>query len=362
MKVKTKRPHLFLELLCQLRTPGFLYLIGLLLLALLGHSTYALIGTSSTDPAEAFISFEQMLPSVFTVSLLFAVILVLRAFSPLHSRSASDFYDALPVSRGRLCLLRLGAASLWYLSVLAITFGFSVLLYILSFAYDRIDFSSALFGLLHCAVIGCFLMALTAFGMAVTGKLLPMLAVLCLGIYFPYVFMTRLAVLFESLVTRSHASTSSVLVPLWKMLQQIHRLSDRLLPITYSDSAEGIPTLVYPLFLTVILVVLSYICCSRRRSESAGQPTVRPWVNSVNRILLGVMILWLGILPVSGRVLHGMWFFFLSIMVTVGYEVLTVGNWKRVPKALVLYLPTLLLAWLIPYWVASILEKLVIAG
>lgn len=289
MKKSCFSRRLYLEGLRQLRLPGIiggLLLVLAALLVIIGRAvTHSYLSSiylfNSIDLFSAF----PLLPAV---PLLLAPLMILRLFRFLNKRSSSDFYHGLPENRLSLFLSFFAAAMTWLTGILLLVStitlsGFSIVYH--SYAIQWAESLSFLFNMFAATV---YVSAAFSLCMCITGTVLTNVTASLLLIFLPRLLLSILSwqvtellpLLPEGLSFPLSGSEYQIVFGLFASLGGMQDHS----PLTY------LPGGLYTLILGLLYGVGAAALFLRRKSEAAGLATPNRALQTTLRLLVAFLL------------------------------------------------------------------------
>lgn len=213
--------------------------------------------------------------------MLFAPLLVYAMFSYLNERRASDFFHALPQTRICVYVSFMSSVLTWIVSVLAASTLVNLILWSFS-SRQRVDAQTVLMTFLGFLILGMAMAGFMALAMTVTGTTVANWLVFLL-----FCLFIRLCGIF---FLNGFSTLTPMFVPEKSWLGLLDW--DSFLPnVLLTNMFWSRPALdgmgrifLYWFFVAVLLLVLSAVAYSRRRSENAGKSAPNRLTQHIYRI------------------------------------------------------------------------------
>ncbi len=271
----------------------------------------------------------EALPLCYVMALL-APVIVLRMFSFLNSRSASDFYHAIPQKRICLYLCFAAAAVTWTVGITVVCGASSLI------AWNLVPFKHLSLGTAARCVFSQTALALLTSGCALLGAAVA-------GNVFSAIFASAAVFGMPVLLINSFGNLIDEFYPAFCYEKSVFYYcgSKGFLPVTSTEdfyNPKGLPVIAaYVAFL--LLAALAAYAFVKRKSETAEHSTCTPVLQHLLRLSAAFPI-WLLVitLVLDGDYLEVIPFVLVSLIVYLVYELITVRGIKNAVKVLPLFL------------------------
>lgn len=259
-----------------------------------------------------------------TVASYFSPILVLMMFAFLNKRKESDFYHAIPFTRGCVYTSFVAAILTWMWGVLIVSSLSAALVWALC-PYVTFSFGGLLTHMLLACLNAALLAAFTAVAVSLTGTATTAVVTTLLVMW-----SWRLVLLFA----RMSLSDLLRITPINSILGGYLKFSF-LLPISIIVGEVTTPMVIYAVVITLALFALGGLLYSKRRSELAGRSVPGRLVHNLLRCLITLP---LGLLLTyqfigSSDFTTTLVVFICMLLVFYLYELLTTKSARRMFRA-----------------------------
>ncbi len=259
-----------------------------------------------------------------TVASYFSPVLVLMMFAFLNKRKESDFYHAIPFTRGCVYTSFVAAILTWVWGVLIVSSLSTALVWALC-PYVTFSFGGLLTHMLLACLNAALLAAFTTVAVSLTGTATTAVVTTLLVMW-----SWRLVLLFA----RMSLSDLLRITPINSILGGYLRFSF-LLPISIIVGEVTTPMVIYAVVITLALFALGGLLYSKRRSELAGRSVPGRLVHNLLRCLitlpLGLTLTYQFI--GSSDFATTLVIFICMLMVFYLYELLTTKSARRMFRA-----------------------------
>ena len=259
-----------------------------------------------------------------TVASYFSPVLVLMMFAFLNKRKESDFYHAIPFTRGCVYTSFVAAILTWMWGVLIVSSLSAALVWALC-PYVTFSFGGLLTHMLLACLNAALLAAFTAVAVSLTGTATTAVVTTLLVMW-----SWRLVLLFA----RMSLSDLLRITPINSILGGYLKFSF-LLPISIIVGEVTTPMVIYAVVITLALFALGGLLYSKRRSELAGRSVPGRLVHNLLRCLITLP---LGLLLTyqfigSSDFTTTLVVFICMLLVFYLYELLTTKSARRMFRA-----------------------------
>ncbi len=291
MKRNCFSPRLYWEGIRQLRLMGILFTVGVSLITVFSPIAEYIASLERETVTAQQVGCFEMNPLIVLAFCIVAPFLTLNLFSFVNKRESSDFYHAVPATRGCLFLSFFAAVVTWLLLFTAVTTALSVLCHAIFPSLFIINYASVCIISLNCFIGGIFIAACVAIAMSLTGTLLMNVLLALLLIFLPRTLLWVTADVITSAFPLVGSGSMDFLpfldfsynIPVGYVFQYMFG-STANNPLTQWSSS------VYTLVIAVIYLIIALLLFRRRRSEGAGHAAPTPLLQAVYRVLVGFTI------------------------------------------------------------------------
>lgn len=325
MKKKIISFGVYRETLRRLSALGIIFTVIMCFLSAVQPFTVSIL------PGTKMIDLGGICP-FFILYVFAAPIMSLAAFGWVNTRRGSDFYHSLPYSRECVYISMMSAVMSWVIGILLVSAGVgtavcTLLLRRVTFIYSTIPVT------VLSAAAACLLSACTAsLAVSITGTFFSNIVVTLLIAFAPRAVI--------SLVVSAVLDRTPYLVkqnlPLF-LNNKCNILFDSITGIfTGSTGINAWKAALYTAVLGAVYFALSVILFRARRSESAGTPSARPFLQHVYRITLALFLS----LPTLAEIadsgspsVGGIIWFGVVVILYFAYELVTTKKWSNLLRA-----------------------------
>ncbi len=278
---------LYREGLRSLRVFGIITTVLLTLYSVVAVVSLVLEAMYITGVGEDYVEYASLTTVNPLLVLLFCVVaplMTIMAFSFTANRAASDYYFAIPKTRGCIFFSFFGAVMSWVIFAATVS---SVLPLIISLIFNKyivINILASLVFFLEVMVAAFFVASAVTIAVGVTGNLITTVLVALMIIFLPRIFIMVISNI--SLMNLPIVDTISA-VPLLSFKHQIP--FGFVLSIFYEGGFYTAPTLsafIYTLAVGIIYLILGYAFFLRRNSEASGKSAATNKLQAIFRICL----------------------------------------------------------------------------
>lgn len=362
---------MYIESLKQLKIIGIVSMIILCLDSILspvsnaiGYKNSLSLGDDIKLPVR--VTFDA---TGFLICLLFIVVvpvMMLTIFHYLTKRNASDFYHAIPQTRGCVFLSYFAGVVTWVFTILAVYVSTMLITLQINSKYFSVNY-----GLVFKSTVGLFAVCLLvasaiAVAISITGTLFSNITVTGIILFIPRIII--LAVSSEVLSLLPFANDNSV-IPFMDMKYNLlfnffndfleNGFNGETLVLGngstfysgYYGSTEmkgyglsGTCGIIYTLILAAILFILAYFMIKRRKSESAGNAAPNRAVQAVYRIAITMVVCIPGIIMIFDKIIGNestmgsnieiVTFYIIAFVVYFLYELISTKKIKNIIRAI----------------------------
>ncbi len=352
IEIKNMKPEigfnkkLYLDGIRQLRLVGLMGLVVLCAAAVLTAIGYHIdrsgyvydeLGNMIKRAPEG-LSLYQIHWSLFITFPVLVPVMTMMLFDFLNHRNASDFYHAIPDTRGTLYISYAAAILSWIGAIIGISTLLSV--FCISILPGYYVLWSGVAKSLFLIISACVLvMGGVTIALGLTGTRMSNLMVTLIILFLPRLFVTVIMYILEEMMPFvAWEYSSSLFNPRYDLIAGILlSLFSGINPFQYGSSG------VYSLFLGLIYLAAGYVIFMRRKSESAGHAAITPKMQSVFRLSVSMMICLLPIYYLAqswadSDVLDGdtlfiiMVFYVIAVFAYFIYELMTTGKLRAFKK------------------------------
>ena len=274
-----------------------------------------------------FITFPVLVP-----------VMTMMLFNFLNHRNASDFYHAIPDTRGSLYISYSASILTWIGAIIGISTLFSVISVSLLPTYYIIW--SGVPKVLFLIISACVLvMGGVLIALGLTGTRMSNLMVTLIILFLPRVFVTVIMYILEEMMPFvAWEYSTSLFNPRYDLIAGLPiALFSGINPFQYGGSG------VYSLILGLIYLMVGYVIFIRRKSESAGHAAISPKLQGVFRLAVSLMICllpmyyisncWVDLDYLDGETLFIILVFYvIAVLVYFIYELMTTGKLRAFKK------------------------------
>lgn len=274
-----------------------------------------------------FITFPVLVP-----------VMTMMLFNFLNHRNASDFYHAIPDTRGSLYISYSASILTWIGAIIGISTLFSVISVSLLPTYYIIW--SGVPKVLFLIISACVLvMGGVLIALGLTGTRMSNLMVTLIILFLPRVFVTVIMYILEEMMPFvAWEYATSLFNPRYDLIAGLPiALFSGINPFQYGGSG------VYSLILGLIYLMVGYVIFIRRKSESAGHAAISPKLQGVFRLAVSLMICllpmyyisncWVDLDYLDGETLFIILVFYvIAVLVYFIYELMTTGKLRAFKK------------------------------
>lgn len=337
---------LYLDGIRQLRLVGIMGLVVLCTAAVLTAVGY-FINTPGyyidemgniVNRAQVGLSLYQTHWALFLTFPILVPVMTMILFSFLNHRNASDFYHAIPDTRGTLYISYVAAIFSWIGAIIGISTALSV--FCISILPDYYVVWSGVPRALFLIVAACVLvMGGISIALGLTGTKMSNLLVTLIVLFLPRIFVTVVMyILADMMPFVAWEYSSSLFNPRYDLIAGLPlALFSGGNPFQYGSSG------VYSLVLGLIYLAAGYVIFLRRKSESAGHAAITPRLQSAFRLIVSMTIC---LLPmyfiaecwVDSDVIDGdtlfviLVFYVIAVLAYFIYELMTTGKLRSFKK------------------------------
>lgn len=279
---------LYIDALKQLRLIGFISLAILMIVSILMPVGRVIeMNQNLNNDMPVVITTMRACVFMYGIFIVFAPLVTLYMFSFLTKRNSSDYFHSFPLKRGSLYNTYYLAVVTWisfitFFTTVAIGITYSIFHSYFLFSYaNLIKFSFSIF------VCSLLVSATIVMACSVTGTIFTNIVVTGLILFLP-----RLILLIAvSMVTSSlQILVRTNVLPL---LDYNYNLVFSSLSYFYDRSTGGsyqMNGIIYTLILAMIYIIIGRILFIRRKSETAGNPSANPVLQSLIRVGIAIPI------------------------------------------------------------------------
>ena len=337
---------LYLDGIRQLRLVGIMGLVvccAAALLTAMGYhintSMYVIdeLGNMIRRAPQGLTLFQAHWSLVLTFPILVPV-MTMMLFNFLNHRNASDFYHAIPDTRGTLYISYSAAILTWIGAIIGISTLLSVISVSLLPTYYIIW--SGVPKTLFLIIAACVLvMGGVLIALGLTGTRMSNLMVTLIILFLPRVFVTVVMYILEEMMPFvAWEYSTSLFNPRYDLIAGLPiALFSGINPFQYGGSG------VYSLILGLVYMTAGYVIFVRRKSESAGHAAISPKLQGVFRLAVSLMICLLPMYFITScwadsDVLDGetlfiiLVFYVIAVLVYFIYELMTTGKLRAFKK------------------------------
>lgn len=258
-----------------------------------------------------------------TVASYFSPVLVLMMFAFLNKRKESDFYHAIPFTRGCVYTSFVAAILTWVWGVLIVSSLSAALVWALC-PYVTFSFGGLLTHMLLACLNAALLAAFTTVAVSLTGTATTAVVTTLLVMW-----SWRLVLLFA----RMSLSDLLRITPINSILGGYLNFSF-LLPISIIVGEVTTPMVIYAVVIMLALFALGGLLYSKRRSELAGRSVPGRLVHNLLRCLITLPLALLLTYQLNGGDLTTLLVIFICmLLVFYLYELLTTKSARRMFRA-----------------------------
>ena len=287
---------------------------------------------------------NDFIPILILTFAIITPVLVLFAWNFLNKRNTSDFYHSLAYTRLNLYLTKIAAFVLWILIMYASIFLSAAILYKIFKTCYIVNYGSIL-SVFFSEFICCLLCAAAAtLACSITGNIFSNICLTGLILFFPRFIILMVQVTVVSIV---YFASSEHFVSI--LDNSYNMIVGQVFSVFTGSSLDGVINVahskIYTFVLALIYFVTGCLLFIRRKSETAGKPTLSWKLQFVIRTVIGFSISIIGVISFVGAVrnadieksqsiLYVVITFIVAAVVVIVYELIASRKTHRVIKAI----------------------------
>ena len=287
---------------------------------------------------------NDFIPILILTFAIITPVLVLFAWNFLNKRNTSDFYHSLAYTRLNLYLTKIAAFVLWILIMYASIFLSAAILYNIFKTCYIVNYGSIL-SVFFSEFICCLLCAAAAtLACSITGNIFSNICLTGLILFFPRFIILMVQVTVVSIV---YFASSEHFVSI--LDNSYNMIVGQVFSVFTGSSLDGVINVahskIYTFVLALIYFVTGCLLFIRRKSETAGKPTLSWKLQFVIRTVIGFSISIIGVISFVGAVrnadieksqsiLYVVITFIVAAVVVIVYELIASRKTHRVIKAI----------------------------
>ena len=361
--------RMYKEGLAQLALPGVIMAGIFLAIAVLQGWSEILWWTQRSSASWTACTSDAWAPLMFyawTAPFLFSILL----FSFLNSRKKSDFYHAFPLKRESLFFSFAAAIYTWIIATIAVVMAVATALFMLAGAEPTTTMIlNAFFSLATAALYAA---TLSMLAVTLTGTLFSNVAVLLMLLWTPPLLSHLFGEGVQSLVPGLPVGEATF----FGLNLSITLFNPAFLDYGFSTmgitSAGIIADIVWTAFLVLLMLVVSAVLFTRRKSEVAGSSAPNKWLQASYRIVIALppLLLVAHEIAFMGMTLHmgssrGSDLVFsiataviVSLILMCVFELVSTRKWRNLLKIPLSFLMTLALTFIFVgfVWAVAVYE------
>jgi len=350
MKTTIKRKEiwslgLYKESLRRIRIPAVIFFVIAVLSAIIvplatvisrqqGIYTHVLTSLPKVKSAS---DVNPILPACVMIA---AAALTFTLFSFLNKRNSSDFYCSMPHTRLAMYTSRITALITAIASIILIPTGVSAIMLTVFGKYFAAQWDTFFPYMVGCFAASMLICAVFAIAMSITGTILNNVAVAGLIMFLPRTVLTIIVYSVSSkfpLIVDGYIS--ELLYPRINILTGFYDTAFILRDANISLLSAS--SQIYTLCLAVVYFIIGAVLFVKRKSESAERAAPTPFMQSVYRILITMVVCLIpcGLIFNNGitdgyDVFVIVCFYVAALLVYLFYELITTKKWKNLVKCL----------------------------
>lgn len=341
MKKRFINNGIFAAALLRIKTQGIISAIISCVFMLLSFVGKYISITMSNDIYNAVFASEVMgaLPVIITVS---AFIMTLVEFSYLNRRSSCDFFHAIPEKRRTVFFSQTLGVFTVCAAVCLITGAVCGVVGAALISVMKISITEVLVYTLGCVVIAFYVCCATALAMSITGTVFSNIVVTGIIVFFPRLIVSY----FTGSLTLALTSTSFAGNTIYDTFKCLNMASGFIIEPAL---LKNVWAFIYTAAVGIGYAFLGAFLYKKRRSETAGVSAPSRLMQSVYRILLGIMLFfsvtalmfvyeyWIcgkGHVFEAGEILVFLWAYVICAILYFLFELISTKKWKNVLKSL----------------------------
>ncbi|MBQ4563150.1 MAG: hypothetical protein IJA58_01570 [Lachnospiraceae bacterium] len=337
---------LYLDGIRQLKLVGIMGLVVLCAAAVLTATGYHIntpsywvdgFGNTIARPAQGLSLYSAHWALFITFPVLVPV-MTMMLFNFLNHRNASDFYHAIPDTRGTLYISYMASILTWIGAIIGISTALSIFCVSILPGYYIIwsGVPKALFLIIAACVL---VMGGISIALGLTGTRMSNLLVTLIVLFLPRFFVTMIMhILGEMMPFVEWRYSSSLFNPRYNLIAGLPlALFSSANPFGYGSSG------VYSLILGLIYLVAGHVIFLRRKSESAGHAAISRRMQSIFRLSVSLMICLLPMYSITScwansDIMDGdelfivLVFYVIAVLAYFIYELMTTGKLRAFKK------------------------------
>ncbi len=341
MKKRFINNGIFAAALLRIKTQGIIAAIISCVFMLLSFVGKYISITMSNDIYNAVSASEVLgaLPVIITVS---AFIMTLVEFSYLNRRSSCDFFHAIPEKRRTVFFSQTLGVFTVCAAVCLITGAVCGVVGAALISVMKISVTEVLVYTLGCVVIAFYVCCATALAMSITGTVFSNIVVTGIIVFFPRLIVSY----FTGSLTLALTSTSFAGNTIYDTFKCLNMASGFIIEPAL---LKNVWAFIYTAAVGIGYAFLGAFLYKKRRSETAGVSAPSRLMQSVYRILLGIMLFFLvtalmfvyeywicgkGHVFEAGEILVFLWAYVVCAILYFLFELISTKKWKNVLKSL----------------------------
>ena len=349
MKNNTKRKEiwsfgLYKESLRRLKIPAVIFFVIIAAAAVLNPLLRFFASSQYTYPSYT-IDYRPHMTAVnanpfLLVCMIAALTLTYTLFSFQNKRNSSDLYFSQPHSRLAMYTSRITALVTVIAGMILIPTGISAAMFAILKQHFNTQWDTFIPYMAGCFAAAMLICAVFAIAMSITGTILNNVVVAGLIMYLPRTVLTlvvasvcsKFPLIVDGYISKFLSPGINILTGFLEIFLSTNFYDKGIL----SSSAQG-----YTFCLALVYFVIGAVLFCRRKSESAERAAPTPFMQSVYRILITMVVC---LIPCglifnadqigSYEIFVIFCYYFIALLVYLFYELITTRKWKNLVKCL----------------------------
>lgn len=297
---------------------------------------------STGENVVEYIGLSRVNPLLVLLFCVVAPLMTVLVFSFTSNRAASDYYFAIPKSRGCLFFSFFSSVMTWVIFAAVVSSAAPIIISLFCSKYIVVNYLASLVFFLECLVAAFFVAAAVTLAVSVTGTTISTIMVALMIIFLPRIFL-----MVVSNVALSNLPIVGETISAIPMLSYKTQIPFGFVVSTFIEgfyTKPPVSAFIYTLVVGIIYLVLGYFLFKKRESEAASKAAATPMLRAIFRVCLsggvGLVVpavifitlyqeddwLYMGILTAA--------FSILSFVVYCCYELISTKSAKSMVKAM----------------------------
>ncbi|MGN0317657.1 MAG: hypothetical protein ACI4E1_06920 [Lachnospira sp.] len=258
-------------------------------------SFYKRYYSTESMPVQMVNSIEAMMTLIVTFMIITPV-LTFMIWNFLNKRSTSDFYHALPYTRGCLFVTKYAVIVVWQLIYVFVPFLSTCIYYALNSKYYNVSYKSLFLMTIVIFICNSLVSAACSLASSIGGNTFSNICVAGFIMFFPRILLkTIFGVVSDITIVFSADKVASLLDDKYNMLFSM-TMNCMGYGNDYADIVYNTGAYIYTIALAVIYLVLACVMFKIRKSETAGKAASGKIIPFAIKTLLGFAFSVLGVL------------------------------------------------------------------